>query len=666
MGLITNIITVLSCLFIGAVFFYFITQARKILACNKLLTSVNESEDALEALKGSNLEDIGKLYQRSINIDTPDGKKTNMPSAEYFTDVNTFKAQNLNMKQLNTAAGTLVGLGLLGTFIGLTLGIALFDSSDTEHIQSSIQGLLAGMGTAFSTSLFGMTFSLIYTAYDKSWRNKLSRNLSLLTDTLDGKYFIDDISLMKLNQQELLNTVYHGISDLIEEQTGEVLADFKKHLTYNDENGNTVEVGNAVREMLTENQEQSKALKSFSTDLAIELNNGFDETLSRQMQSKLLPLMESVDNTTKSVVEHIDRMAVNVSSPATDMIQNVVETLQSSMSSVLEEFKKNISTSATNQLEKLAVSLGSATEAIGTFPSDMQNISDTMKMTINEVRDAVTEISNTSASSNSEAMKQMQEQITFATTSISNAISEVKDVMSNITKSSEQSSQEVMNKLSNAADEMGSFLNTTISKISESVSGSMKTITDNVADKQSDLIELQESSTNQTKELLEKFNEGLDKLEKMNEYVTGTMDMFQKAQGEITGSTAHLQAITGNLRVSTETFNKTQEQYSTKVAELQAYTNKSIDEVTKLLVDSGEMSSDYLEKFGTIKEGLASIFQQIQSGLTEYSRTVQATTQKYLDQYSASLTQTTDALASTISQQSEVVEMLNDTLSHRK
>ena len=31
---------------------------------------------------------------------------------------------------------------------------------------------------------------------------------------------------------------------------------------------------------------KQKALKSFSTDLAIELNQGFDETLSRQMQQK--------------------------------------------------------------------------------------------------------------------------------------------------------------------------------------------------------------------------------------------------------------------------------------------------------------------------------------------------------------------------------------------
>lgn len=666
MSTVTNIITVVSCLAIIGFFVYFMVQAYKLFKSYKLIEGYAASDDILETLKGTKFEDVRNLYANSINISTVNGQKTNIPSDEFFTDLNICSSNNLNLKMLNTASGTLVGLGLLGTFLGLTIGIWFFDSSSAELIQKSIQTLLAGMGTAFLTSLFGMSCSLIFTAHDKRWRNKLSKNLYKLTQKLDEKYYIDDISLIKLNQQAMYNTMYDGIKGLVEEQTKSILSDFTKHLEYSDAEGHNVGINNAIREILTENEEQSKALKSFSTDLALELNNGFDEVLSRQMQQKLLPLMESVDATTKSVVEHIDKMSANVASPATDMIANVVDTLKTSMNSILDEFKHSLSSSATNELETLAKSLGNATTAMGNFPNDMKNISDTLQVTIEEVKKAITEISNTSANSNSAAMKQMQEQITFATTSISNAITEVKDVMANITKSSELSSQEVIQKLSAATDQMSNFLNTTIGQISDSVKGSMKSITDDVTNKQTDLLALQEDTTQQTEKLLARFNEGLDKLEKMNEYVTGTMNMFQQAQGQITGSTAHLQAITGDMKVATEVFHKSQEEYNQKITELQRNTENSIDTIGDLLKDSGEMSKDYVEKFETIKQGLASIFQQLQNGLTEYSRTVQATTQKYLDQYSASLTQTTDALASTINQQNEVVEMLNETLSHKK
>lgn len=666
MSTVTNIITVLSCLFIVGVFVYFIIQARKLIACYKLIGDSLKADDILGSFKDSKLTDLSQQYKEVITIDTPNGKKSNIPSSEVFSEQNVCSLHSLNLKMLSTASSSLVGLGLLGTFLGLTIGVASFDSSNVEHIQSSIQTLLAGMGTAFLTSLFGMSLSLIFIFFDKRWSNRLSKDLYKMTEDLDSKYYIDDISLIKLNQQVMYDAMFNNIKGVVAEQTQSVLNDLKRHLTYTDGEGHDIEVSNAVREILSENEEQSKALKSFSTDLAIELNNGFDEVLSRQMQQKLLPLMESVDATTKSVVEHIDKMSANVASPATDMIANVVDTLKSSMSEILDEFKHSLSSSATNELETLAKSLGNATVAMGNFPNDMKKISDTLQVTIEEVKVAITEISNTSANSNSAAMKQMQEQITFATTSISNAIAEVKDVMANITQSSAQSSQDVVNKLSAAADQMGTFLNSTMAKISESVTGSMKNITEDVTNKQTDLLALQEDTTQKTEKLLNSFNESLDKLEKMNEYVKGTMNMFQQAQGQITGSTAHLQAISGDMKVATEVFHKSQQEYNDKISQLQKNTEDSIDAVSELLKDSGQMSSDYVEKFETIKQGLASIFQQLQNGLTEYSRTVQSTTQKYLDQYSASLTQTTDALASTINQQNEVVEMLNETLSHKK
>lgn len=78
--------------------------------------------------------------------------------------------------------------------------------------------------------------------------------------------------------------------------------------------------------------------------------------------------MESVDATTKAVVEHIDKMADTVSSPATDMMQNVVDELKQSMQSLLNEFSTGLSGSATSELENLAMQLGTATQAMADFP----------------------------------------------------------------------------------------------------------------------------------------------------------------------------------------------------------------------------------------------------------------------------------------------------------
>ena len=655
-----------SVVIILIVFGMFVWQAYKVRLLYKLLEKATNSDDTLNALKETKIASIAESYAETICIDITERKQTNTPALEIFSEFSTCSAHKINLRLLDTAAGTLVGLGLLGTFLGLTLGIKDFDSSSTQNIQKSIQLLLSGMGTAFITSLVGMLLSMIYSFCDKYWRNRLSKHLHVLTKKLDSLYYIDDRTLDDLNEQALAKSIASTMKEVVEHEMRSVVNALNEKLTYNNESGEATTIANAIREILKENQEQSKALKSFSTDLAIELNNGFDEVLSRQMQQKILPLMENVDATTKAIVEHIDQMASLVSSPATDMIQTVVDELKNSMSEMMKEFSSGLSGSATNELETLAHQLGTAAQSMADFPNNMAHISSTLQVMIEEVKNTVSEISQTSANANSTAMQQMQEQITFATSAISAAIAEVKDVMSGISQSSQEQSNQMVSKLADAAEKMGTFLSGTISTLSSSVQQSVKSITDDVNNKQADLIALQKDTTSQTKKLLETFNTGLDRLEKMNEYITGTMNMFQQAQGQITGSTAHLQTITGDMKLATQLFNKSQTDYAVKMEEMQRNSQRGIDAVTELLKNSGNLSEDYVEKFEIIRQGLGSIFQQLQSGLSEYSRTVQATTQKYLDQYSTSLTNTTDALSSTIQQQNEVVEMLVESLNAKK
>lgn len=657
-----NLLTFVFCLIIIGILFYFIAESMKINKCNSIIIKNLTKEDVLTALSSTSLKPIVEAYKRSLNINLNNNFKSNYPASEFFNEESVSKCNKFNLKMLDSASGTLVGLGLLGTFAGLTLGILGFHSNTTEQIQASIQGLLDGMGTAFLTSLAGMLGSLVFTFLDKRWKNLFSRAINSLNEKIDALYYIDDMELMRMNQQIMISSLYSSLKSDMQQQHLELI----DKLSYNNSDGQIVPMANAIREILTENTKQSKALMSFSTDLAMQLNEGFDETLSRQMQQRIVPLMESVDATTKVVVEHIDKMADTVASPATDMMQKVVDELKESMQKVINEFSSGISKSATGELENLAHQLGIATQAMSEFPKNMEKISSTLQVTIEEVKHAISEISNTSATANSTAMQQMQEQITFATGAISNAITEVKEVMSGISRSSQEQSNQMVSKLADAADKLGAFLTGTISTLSTSVQQSVKNITDDVNSKQADLIALQEDTTAQTKKLLENFNIGLERLEKMNDYIGGTMNGFAQAQGEITMSTSNLRTITGDMKLATELFNKGQNDYAANLAQLQVSSQRGIDQVAELLKNSGQLSEEYVQKFEIIKEGLASIFAQLQNGLAEYSRTVKDTTDKYLAQYTSSLTQTTGALASAIERQNEVTEMLTDTITRSK
>ncbi len=58
--------------------------------------------------------------------------------------------------------GTLTGLGILGTFLGLSMGLATFNGTDILAVSDSMGPLLEGMKVAFHTSIYGIFLSIVF------------------------------------------------------------------------------------------------------------------------------------------------------------------------------------------------------------------------------------------------------------------------------------------------------------------------------------------------------------------------------------------------------------------------------------------------------------------------------------------------------------------------
>ena len=59
-------------------------------------------------------------------------------------------------------SGTLTGLGILGTFLGLSMGLGSFSGDDIFTVSDNVGTLLSGMKVAFHTSVYGIFFSLVF------------------------------------------------------------------------------------------------------------------------------------------------------------------------------------------------------------------------------------------------------------------------------------------------------------------------------------------------------------------------------------------------------------------------------------------------------------------------------------------------------------------------
>ncbi len=78
--------------------------------------------------------------------------------------------------------GTLTGLGILGTFVGLLLGLRNISFITVEAALGSVQSILAGIDTAFYTSIAGVILSILFNIINNVLRNIMNRETGLFLE----------------------------------------------------------------------------------------------------------------------------------------------------------------------------------------------------------------------------------------------------------------------------------------------------------------------------------------------------------------------------------------------------------------------------------------------------------------------------------------------------
>ena len=122
-----------------------------------------------------------------------------------------------------SAPALMVSVGILGTFVGIFIALVPFDPSP-DRIQASIEALISGMKTSFSTSIWGLAGSIICRTM---W---IPKNLSQeikdsLSDSLND--LVRDIEqVMKESMERLVgeiqSTLDTKMGELIQSMTGKM------------------------------------------------------------------------------------------------------------------------------------------------------------------------------------------------------------------------------------------------------------------------------------------------------------------------------------------------------------------------------------------------------------------------------------------------------------
>ncbi len=118
-----------------------------------------------------NYKDNAKVFEEKELQDAFNKYRLRLKRARRGTDASCDLGEYINedlldrvgMNYFNSGvSGTLTGLGILGTFLGLSMGLGAFSGDDIFTISDNVGSLLSGMKVAFHTSVYGILFSLVF------------------------------------------------------------------------------------------------------------------------------------------------------------------------------------------------------------------------------------------------------------------------------------------------------------------------------------------------------------------------------------------------------------------------------------------------------------------------------------------------------------------------
>lgn len=314
----------------------------------------------------------------------------------------------------------LVSLGMLGTFIGIFFALSNFNTASGQ-LRSAVDGFIGGMFTAFASSVFGLTLSLIFRIYLSFQDHKFSTHgekeadvsdlLDKMTEVKDAISKDDDSSLLyqlksmrtdmndKLRElKDSFNTFQQEMAknniQALVEAVNEVMETFNAKI--NDKLGETFERLNSSVEKLVIWQDEYKGYLEQAKIRLEEAKNGIGQAQSNL--EKIASSMESLPERAKSIEVIVDKLGnqINDLESRLEAFNTMKEKAINAMPLIEENIEK-LTSGLEENIDKVSQQIIKTTDGLKTtvensvdgLDSVSANIKDTITSTTSEIKNSV-------------------------------------------------------------------------------------------------------------------------------------------------------------------------------------------------------------------------------------------------------------------------------------
>lgn len=191
-----------------------------------LALSRRETMQKAQGLDAPNVGMLWREFDESLVLSSDQKHLFNTLDAEHFFNARTLAPGLTASRLLAAAPSFLVAIGVLGTFVGLTVGLeGLVGTSDEiEALKGGINKLISGAAVAFMTSVWGVFFSLLLNFVEKMFERsalgqiqQLQHDIDFLYPRIPAEQSLVHIAEYGKESKEALQELHERIGDRLQE-----------------------------------------------------------------------------------------------------------------------------------------------------------------------------------------------------------------------------------------------------------------------------------------------------------------------------------------------------------------------------------------------------------------------------------------------------------------
>lgn len=475
----------------------------------------------------------------------------------------------INMRFYNALPNILTGLGIIGTFVGLSIGIYLaapgLNSNEMSDAKQALNTLLDGAALAFITSIAGLVSSLAFSFYEKMRLHRFNRRCQSLVSEIDARveYFsaerlankaLEESKKQSVALESFANDLAVSLGQVIEQQVAAPMVKAIDALRNEQKSANDETLEKLIKEFATSiSGAAGEEMKAFATSV---------EVMSKQMEQQVASLNNGQEEMQKASKQAIEDMSAALSKGSADIAKGIADAV-SDLSAGMSDAIKGVTSELEQAAAKMARDLSSAIENVTNIASQLKAASAEMSSLSESNKDIHEQLSETLELSKGLIEKAAQANVEFRVVaaefeSYGKAVKDHTDAVAKSTQNTENYVSELLSGQkeieSSWKEYQGRFsdIDQSVEKLFSSLSNGLQAFAKNTEDyvinldkHAAEVVQSLAGATQDLSETIEGLDETLDS--RASVFTDGIQKIIQETQKSVSESLAKAKIAEHNL-----------------------------------------------------------------------------------------------------------------------